>query len=224
MNRKYIRIKRSKSDLINELNDQVSLLVHACHSFDTGLQPISKHIALNLRTLLHHQGQSRSLLEQLDLRNKHFLDTAGDLNPNNLLSDNNLCVMRLGGGQSQYLPSCATGGRPIKERWLTFPQWWNNNVVKDTQGRYFNRRQLILNVADTDGGAHVDPELDEAYMDLSRNNSLGWILIEGNIERPFPPPTMACIRQIAHEVLETLKVKAKDTIKTINYEPIRNEK
>lgn len=209
------RIKRSKSDLLNELNEQVTLLIHACHSFDSGLQPIAKHIALSLRALLHHQGQSRALLEQLGLRNKNFLDTAGDLDPKNILSSNNLCVMTIDGEQSQYLPSCSVGVNPRKERWLTFPQWWNNTVIKDTQGRHFNRRQLILNVADTDGGAHIDPELDEAYMDLSRNNSLGWIISDGNIEQPFPPPTMACIRQIAHEVIETLKAKA--TI-TVNYE------
>ncbi len=70
------------------------------------------------------------------------------------------------------------------------------------------RCDLVLNVADSDGGAHVDPSLDEAYMDLSRNNSLGWILREGDAVGPFPPPVMACVRQIGHEVLVTLREKA----------------
>jgi len=65
----------------------------------------------------------------------------------------------------------------------------------------------VLNVANTDGGGHVDPALDEAYLDLSRNNSLGWVINKGDVQRPFPPPVMACVRQIAHEVLETLKKK-----------------
>ena len=42
---------------------------------------------------------------------------------------------------------------------------WENNK--------FSRKNLILNVADTDGGTHVDPELDEKYMAFSRKNSLG---------------------------------------------------
>lgn len=210
------KIKRSRSDLLVELQDQIVLLSHACKSFDSGLQPISKHIALSLRALLHHQGQSRALLEQLGLRNKHFLDTAGDLNPENLLSECNLCVMRIGGGKDAYVPSCLQGGNSRRPRWLIFPKWWNLNVVKDSEGRCFNRRELVLNVADTDGGAHIDPELDEAYMDLSRNNSLGWIITDGVIEKPFPPPTMACIRQIAHEVIETLKLKVQGII-TISY-------
>lgn len=216
------RVRRSKEDLVNELHEQVALIIHACQSFDNGLQPVSKHIALSLRVLLHHHGQSRALLEQLKLRDKHFLDTAGDLNPRNLLPENKLCIMRMGGGIDQYLPHCAVGAGSLVDRQLRFERWWNNNVIKDDQGRFFNRRELILNVADTDGGAHVDSELDEAYMDLSRNNSLGWIITNGEIERPFPPPIMACIRQIAHEVLETLKVKANGLVEIV-YEPIHTD-
>jgi hypothetical protein len=199
------RVKRSRADLQQELDDQLRLLTHACESFDSGLQPISKHIALSLRVLLHHYGQSRSLLEQLKLRDKRFLDTAGDLNPGNSLPENRLCAMKMGAGEDQYLPWCLVGSSLFGERWVPFVKWWNNPVVKDDQGRFFNRRELVLNVADTDGGAHVDPDLDEAYMDLSRNNSLGWVITDGNVEKPFPPPTMACIRQIAHEVLVSIK-------------------
>lgn len=215
------RVKRPKSELINELRDQLILLVHACHSYDNGLHPVGKYISLSLRLLLHHHGQSKALLEQLGLRSKRFLDTAGDLNPNNVLTDNLLCIMRMGGENSRYLPRCAMGGGVVSPRWLPFAKWWNNDVLKDNKGYLFNRRELILNVADTDGGAHVDPALDKKYMDLSRNNSLGWVIEQGSITRPFPSPTMPCIRQIAHEVIETLKVKAKDLI-TIEYEPIQS--
>src|SRR5882672_2338262 len=205
------RVKRTRADLLRELQEQITLLIHACQSYDKGLEPIGKHIALSLRVLLHHHQNSQALLQQLDLRSKRFMDTAGELNPRNLLTDCPLCLMKIG-GQNAYLPLCAQGGGPLGERWIPFEDWWNNRVVKDNQQRYFNRRELILNVADTGGGAHVDPALDAAYADLSRNNSLAWVIREGDVQRPFPPPTMACIRQIAHEVLETLKVKAKTEV------------
>lgn len=208
-----LRVKRTRPDLIAELGDQTRLLVHACKSFDGGLQPIGKHIALSLRVLLHQHGQSQALLQQLQLRSKRFLDTAGKLNPHNLLSDCHLCVMRMGGGQARYLPLCIQGGSPHGEHWVPFEQWWNTAVVKDNKGRRFNRRDLVLNVANTDGGAHVDPTLDAAYSDLSRNNSLGWMIVDGDVQRPFPPPTMACLRQIAHEVLRTLQAKAQNEVK-----------
>jgi hypothetical protein len=104
---------------------------------------------------------------------------------------------------------------------LPFSKWWNNDVIKDKKGRFFNRRELILHVTDTDGGAHVDPELDEQYMDLSRNNSLNTFVSVDGVESPMPSPILACIRQVAHELLETLKIKAKDTI-IIEYDPIQD--
>ena len=212
MNRKRKRVKRPSGELVHELNEQIALLTYACKSFDKGFEPIGKHIALSLRVLLHHHGQSQALLQQLGLCSKRFMDTAHDLNPNNLLTDCLLTLMQLGGGGDRYYALCQKGGGPLGERWIPFEKWWNNNVIKDKQGRYFNRRELVLNVADTDGGGHVDPRLDEAYLDLSRKNSLGWVIIKGDVQEPFPPPVMACIRQIAHEVLETLKKKGGDKV------------
>lgn len=206
------RRARSAADLRRELADQVALLIHACKSFDSGLKPIGKHIALSLRVLLHHHGQSKALLEQLGVRSKRYMDTAGDLNPRNLLTDCPLCMMRVGSGGAEYLALCAAGGGPIPPRWLVFSDWWNSAVVKDDKGRKFNRRDLILNVANTDGGAHVDPQLDDAYMALSRENSLGWVFTRGEVSTPLGGPELPCVRQIAHEVLETLKAKAADLV------------
>lgn len=210
--RKKKRIKRPRGELIGELNDQIALLVHACNSFDNGFELIGKHIALSLRVLLHHHGQSQALLQQLGLRSKRFMDTALDLSPTNVLTDCHLTVMRMGSGSDRHLAHCQVGGGPLGERWLPFEKWWNNNVIKDNKGRFFSRRELIQNVANTDGGGHVDPTLEEAYLDLSRHNSLGWVIEKGNVQKPFPPPVMACLRQIAHEVLTTLKKKGGQNI------------
>ena len=85
--------------------------------------------------------------------------------------------------------------------------------LKDNKGRTYSRRELVENVANTDGGAHVDPDLEEAYMDLSRNNSLGWLFSDGNIDEAFGGrPELACMRQIAHEVLLTLKENAPEYV------------
>ncbi len=206
------RIARSKDDLRRELREQFLLLKNSCRSFDDGLHPVAKHIALNLRVLLYHHRQSRSLLEQLSLRNCRFYDTAGKLNSNNLFSECNLVVLQAktthSGIVRTYLAKVTTGFPEEGIKKIRFPDWWNRPVVKDTHGKKFCRRELVLNVANTDGGAHVDPSLDEKYMDLSRKNSLGWYFMSGNIEEEFSErPELACIRQIAHEVLKTMKEK-----------------
>lgn len=204
--KKQSRISRPKGELERELGDQVALLQHACESYDSGLEAIGKHIALSLRVLLHHHGKSQALLEQLGLRNAHFYDTAGALNPRNLLTECNLVMYRIGPDGGHCLPKIAAGEMPGKTRLVPFATWWNEPVLKDNKGRLLSRRELVANVADTDGGAHVDPELEEAYMELSRRNSLAWTFQLGDVSEPFKGrPELACMRQIAHEVILTLR-------------------
>lgn len=203
---KKSRVARPKGDLERELQEQVELLEHACKSFDSGMEAIGKHIALSLRVLLHHRGQSQALLEQLGLRGDHFYDSAGPLNPRNLLAECNLVLMRLGPAGAEYLPRVAAGEPPFPPKLVPFADWWNEPVLKDGKGRLLSRRDLVSNIADTDGGAHVDPELDEAYMELSRSNSLGWVFQSDDATEPLKGrPELACMRQIAHEVLLTLR-------------------
>lgn len=203
------RKPRPKADFERELVEQVSLLRASCAQYDQGLEAVGKHIALSLRVLLHHRGQSRALLEQLGLRDGWFYASAPPLNPRNLLSECNLVVMHLSGQDGRYVPLCSTGGGPWPPQRIRFVDWWNAPVCKDTTGAMFCRRELVQHVADTDGGAHVDPELDEHYMRLSRENGLGWIFGNGSVERAFSGrPELACMRQISFEVLTTLEERA----------------
>ncbi|MEN5220003.1 hypothetical protein [Stenotrophomonas sp. TWI602] len=203
---KRVRITRPKGELERELQDQVELLQHACSSFDSGLEAIGKHIALSLRVLLHHRGNSQALLEQLGLRDGHFYDSAGELNPRNLLTECNLVMYRMDANGAEYLPLVAAGESHRRPKLVPFPTWWNEPVLKDNKGRFLSRRELVGNVADTDGGAHVDPQLEERYMDLSRNNSLGWVFHSNDMVSPLKGrPELACMRQIAHEVLLTMR-------------------
>jgi hypothetical protein len=79
-------------------------------------------------------------------------------------------------------------------------------VIRDKNNKTFTRKDLVLNTANTDGGAHIDPNLDQAYASLSRFNSLGWKYFRRDIEDDFRnSPVLPSIRQIAHEVLKTLR-------------------
>jgi hypothetical protein len=199
------RVKRPKNELKTELIEQLQLLQHSCQSFDRGFEGIGKHIALSLRVLLHNYGKSRALLNQLGLRSGSYLSSVSPLNPRNKLTECNLLAIQISNSEARYLPVIAVGDTPQSLQSVRFEDWWNDPVLKDNFGRTFSRRDLVLNVADSDGGAHVDPELDEAYMAISRNNSLGWYFGNGkqtsNIEGR---PELACMRQIAHEVLSTI--------------------
>lgn len=200
------RVRRSRSDLLRELQDQILLLRDACSRFDNGLEALGKHIGLNLRVLLHEHGSSRSLLDQLKVRDGWFYDSAGPLNPKNLLPECNLVALRVGNQAGAYVPVIAVGEKPPRPYLkVPFVRWWNNPVCKDRHNARFNRRELISNVVNTDGGAHVDPALDAAYEKFTRQNGLGWVINKGNIQEALAGrPELACMRQIAHEVLLTV--------------------
>ena len=106
------RVQRPKEELKRELVEQLALLRHSCTAFDNGFEAVGKHIALSLRVLLHDHRQSRSLLDQLGLRNGRYLTSAPPLNPRNLLTECNLVGMQLSTGGSRYLPLIAMGDGP----------------------------------------------------------------------------------------------------------------
>ena len=69
----------------------------------------------------------------------------------------------------------------------------------------FTRRQMVLALANQDGGAHVAPILDDAYQRLSRIDGLGWRVLDAVGDRTEEKtPELATMRQIAHEVLMTM--------------------
>jgi hypothetical protein len=61
---------------------------------------------------------------------------------------------------------------------------------------------LVRAVANKDGGAHVDETLPHDYANLTRQNGLGWMQQNGGFSTALTgKPELACMRQIAHEVL-----------------------
>jgi hypothetical protein len=198
------RVARSKEDLKRELVEQLQLLRLSCESFDRGIDAAGKHIAVSLRILLHHHGQSRALLDQLEFRTGWYFSSIMPIRPGNLLSDSPLLLMKVTAGVgAKWYPRIQDRDFPIMMRPILFAEWWGETVMRDQDGRTFSRMGLVLNVANTDGGAHVDPDLDEAYMAVSRQNSLGWVFgPEKNVLAGRPE--LACMRQIAHELLYTI--------------------
>ena len=94
----------------------------------------------------------------------------------------------------------------ITKKRLFFREWWNKIVFVDNKKRNFTRRDLVLIVANKDGGSHVDAKLPKKYIDLIKNNSLGWEYSVNN-QQPKPIETNAAyvaIRQIAYEIVQSL--------------------
>jgi hypothetical protein len=201
------RVTQGTQELEQHLEEHLSFLRSSADAYDGGQDGEAKRLAVSIRVLCHDTANSASLLGQLDRLKGQFLSTAIPHDDNNLLTHGGLIMV--GGGK--YIPML--DDVPIK-RWMSFQDWWNEIVFVDDRKERISRGQLVLAVANQDGGAHVDPKLNETYARLSRHNSLGWVIADGNNSRPIPKPERAAVRQMAHEVLASL---LRDYKKKIEY-------
>lgn len=143
------------------------------------------------------------MLGQLDKKNCKFIDSASDYDPSNLLSHGGLVSFYCGPLETRYI--AMLDDKLTQAKHVNFEEWWNKIAFIDNQRRTLTRKQLILAACNQDGGGHVDPDLDEDYAAISKDNSLGWMINEGGDKRPLQGAARVAIRQIAHEVLKTLK-------------------
>lgn len=202
-----MKIPQTKEELLVHLENQINFLSASSKAYDKGFEAEAIRLAVAIRILVHETSESKSLLTQLDKKNILFYDTASDFNPKNIMTHIGLAAIMLGGtGGAEYSARLDDIPPHRLNKKVPFSDWWNKIVIVDKERNQFTRKSLVLNVANKDGGAHIDPSIDKEYALLSRFNSMDWKVVVGGVESPFKNrPELACIRQISHEILKTLK-------------------
>lgn len=194
------KVPQTHDELKEHFREQVGFIEKSAEAFDNGAENEFKRIATSLRVILHNTRDSKSILKQLKqfgMMDVEFLDSSFPYNEDGASFHGLVSVTN-----GKYAPLLDV----LNFRKLDFEAWWNCYVVRDNNGNKFSRKDLVLYSTNQDGGAHVDPKLDERYAKLSRENTLGWTLIESGKEaKPFTHPERASIRQIAHEALKSFK-------------------
>jgi hypothetical protein len=195
-------IQRTLAELQDQLEDQLYFLEASALAHDRGQDREAKRLATALRVLVHDTSNSRSILTQLNRKSQLFYDSAPDYNAYNWVAHAGLTCVAVDphGAPPKILPCLDRIAE--KPSWVSFDAWWDKIVVVDLKRHVFRRRDLVLTLADTDGGAHVDPDIPEKYYLLTRGNSLGWT---NGHNVPVLGIALASVRQIAHEVLKTLR-------------------
>ena len=213
------RIDNSRSfpELLTKLRSQIGFLERSCASFDAGHEDEGEQLAHRVRLLLHDTGHSHSLLEQLGVKPAlRYTDTSirreretkhlgGGLHAATVTAHAGLVGWQTTeSGSWIYAPGLAPEGNRINPP-VAFDQWWRRSFLKDTTGQPITRRTVILDVADKDGGSHVDPVLPEEFRLLSSGSSLPFQTgAEGGSFEAIGGFMMATTRQIAFELLDTL--------------------
>jgi hypothetical protein len=205
-----MKYQQTYDELIAHLKEQIQFLLRSAKAYDEGFTSEAKRLATVIRVLLHDTSKSTSLLTQLNKKNISFYDTALDYDPANLLSTHGLIGIQYTTGtpsDTGYIAPLDDGAPPryLKGK-VPFDDWWNKIVIVDKNKNKLTRKDLIISISNKDGGAHIDPELDKPYADLSRGDSLGWkFVINGAEIASATGPELASIRQICHELLKSLK-------------------
>jgi hypothetical protein len=197
---------QSNEELIKHLKEEIQLLKTSTIEYDKGHLEQARIMVTLIRKLVHDTNNQTSLISQLNKKEILFYDSAADYEPDNLLTQSSILIMKTRPEGREFIaPLDNSQDRIYKKR--EFNNWWNRvYIFKDKNGNLFSRKDIILEVADTDGGAHIDPNLNQDYANLSRFNSLAWRYVNKKGEdKPLPSPVPPAIRQIAHEVLKTLK-------------------
>ena len=193
----------SREELSVQLRDQIGFIRASCSLFDQGYTSEGKRITTAIRILVHDTSNSHSLLEQLEYKNKlRFVSRAAPYRTSYRKS--NLVFRPTGPYQGLLNIQLGNKGGPryvskfnsVDARPTPFDEWWNETVLKDADDALYSRKKLVLFVADTDGGAHIDPEMDEAYEELSRKNHVGYeVAIGGKPIQWHENPVLPSLRQ-----------------------------
>jgi hypothetical protein len=204
-------MKQTQNDFMNHLKIKIKRIKEDCKTYDSGDEDIFLDLSVKLRVLLHNTKAQTSTLKHLGKENINFYNSVYD----KYSKDNKVQIKHIGhynglantqfGGTLKWVPLCYTFNNFVPGK-IPFEKWWGEQVVmSDLRNVEYKRKDIILLVADKDGGAHIDEKLPDDYAKITRGNALGWIftrngqkLFQGN---PFP----ACIRQIAGEVLNSLE-------------------
>lgn len=201
-------VVRRRDEIVEALWDQYEFIEVSAALFDEGHESEAKRIATALRILTRDTRTSKSVLGQLDLLDRiKMLNTSVAVNARNQLSTSGLVAIQVQRGGLRYIPllnDYPNSTEPVLlpyHRWLTDP-------IANAGGRTWSRQDLILHVADKDGGTHVDPTVPEPFHNLSRNNAMGWYANSAAARDPAPPENrydLTAIRQIGHEMLMSIR-------------------
>lgn len=241
MKRKYFnnKIDRSNEEIILQLYNCFNSLVSDATEYDNGnFQAIRRSSAI-LRMLFYDSKTSHSILSQIsDKKRFKILNT--------FIIENNIkgyfggvLFVQLIGSPLQpkqiyntFVPDNLLEINPKKE--ILFENWWNGSVFLLGDYEKMTRKDFITIMANQDGGAHVDPQVNETYLGIARGD-VGWRVslsdfvpkelydtMHPDKDGYIHPKDMqlAIMRKIVHEVLYSLPKQLKLKIK---YKPNFNK-
>ena len=194
-------------DYKTHLFEQLDFLRSSIEAYDAGKEHEAKRLSVPIRTLVHSTGRSTSLLHHLGVQDRlGWVDRgAPEPPPGARVISFGLCVvrMRFDIGETFYEPALKELAPDRFHPPVSFEDWWRRVILQDQRGNGFSRADLVLALANQDGGAHIDAALDEKYRQLARENSIGFT--QGQNQPIANSIVHASVRHIAGEFVQTIE-------------------
>jgi hypothetical protein len=198
--------------LSERLGEHMKLMAVLCDCYDRGNDIIALSIAAAIRVLVHDTRSSTSLLTHLSRKNAQYLNS-NFRNPREavhlgLVRRINVGVNDGKGGEAKYWPLCDERyfATPTDHFiFVPFEDWWNDRIFENHKS-HLTRKDLVLAIADKDGGAHFDKEVEERYDDFRKSWSGGSNLVgrRSRMKREYDNiPIYPAVRQIGYELLHS---------------------
>ena len=227
-----MKVERTKEELLEELSTQLKFLEDDCSRYDEGNVEYAKRIALQVRILLYDpvgsNSRSMSLLKQLErafqIQRQPFY-TLSVVETANLYNVETTHFVRSslvryyfehGEQANTFLDPFPVLrqdlGKRIRRVTVDFDSWWDKTIIFAVDPEnLLTRKKVILWLANTDGGAHVDFKIDETLAAIKRKEveTFKLQLTMENKEKFYTgivdKVLYATVRTIAEEVLITLQ-------------------
>lgn len=198
-------IRRTALECLEHYELIIRRIRNLCADFDSMDLIDPGSIALQLRLLPIDSSSrtgGRSVMNLMGVTNaQKILSTVPQRISERTISSIGFLGLRLSEGEANwYAPVRDTKG---ELNLLTTEKWLEEPIFK-TGSITFTRLKLIKVIANKEGGAHLDPNIDPEYYEIARANGAGWTLFLGDgQEIPLGDPFPAMLRQLCYEVLMT---------------------
>jgi hypothetical protein len=163
------KFQKALGELERELVEQITALRASAAEYDRNAANSweAKRLASSVYILLHDKGQNKSLLGQTNRKAGLKLVSSKVVPPSSpgarvVRAQSTLLVsIRLTERGAEYVPWL--GNHPFKQqfRWLSFSSWWEEEVFHPAASVRMSRKNLVFNMRNKDGGAHVDDTISD---------------------------------------------------------------
>jgi hypothetical protein len=191
---------------IDHLQRQLDYLRRSCDLYDAGHLDEAVRMAVVIRVLIHDTKKSKSLLQQMHIKEKVKLLTSfgsSERLPENFHPISVLPILASSaeGGTSAPFPLSA---QPIL---MSVNEWWEEIVWK--QKSTLTRKDIVLGTANKEGGAHVQVATPETIQELRQGLSQVISFKINGVEFGTPEHYhLILIRQFAYELLNSKSLTA----------------